>query len=260
MRLPIILCCLCLAGPALADEGVFVWNDPEAMAIRMIRMASDDPSTATALFTLQELTSISATMTGVTGDGLTVGLCRQERDDIESPAALYGFDQNGKQIWRMNAGELHAALGTALPPGVVIAQTADWFTFSCTDAGVGGFEVLAFDVEFRAGKPGADGYVNSDTAQDLIVRIHVAGPTGKVLGTALVKDGKSALRRTMPAKQQLFVGTDQVLFFISDGPGVVLPESGVGQVYWNDRPFRWQGKPIVNGFDFAWALPVARPK
>lgn len=261
MRGVIALLCLGLSGPALAEEGVFVWNDPEAMAILMIRIGSADPATATAIYTLQELSTLSATMTAVSGNGEAVGLCRQERDDIEAPAWLSGFDQTGKQLWKTSAGDYHAALTAAMPKGVVIDRPADWFTFSCKDAGIGGSEVLAFDVGFSAGKPGADGYVDSETAQEMIVRIHVAGKTGEVLDTDLVTDGQSALRRTMPSKQQIYVDVaHSVVYAIADGPGVVLPDGGRGQVFWNNRPFRWQGKPVVKGYDFAWYLPVVVPR
>ena len=59
-RLAPFACLIALASPALAVEGVFVWNDPDQMAIRMASFDSADPAEVTSVKVLAELTQVSA--------------------------------------------------------------------------------------------------------------------------------------------------------------------------------------------------------
>lgn len=248
---------LLIAPPALAAQGVFVWNDPEAMAVRMISFDRDDPGTATALMTLAELSTVSETMTGVSSDGKAVGLCLHELDGNEAPAWLIGYDTKGRQVWKKGAGDYLAPLQGILAAGFKIGYDANWFTFSCADAGASGVAgELAFDVTFYAGKPEADGRVISDKSQAFRGRLSVSGKTGKVIAAALVQDGQSTLRLgpnpLAPIYKDPVTGAEYRLGY---DPSFVIPKGGRGQVLWGDRAIRWQGAPIVEGFDFAWYLP-----
>lgn len=261
MRLPAILLALALATPACAEDGVYVWNDPVSQSIRMLRFAESDFTNATADYTLQKLSPVSATMTGVDYGGKAIGLCRQELNDNDAPAWLSGFDLDGKQRWEKPAGDYLPALEALLPKGYRTGEDVGWFTFSCKDAGAANTSgVLAFDVGFSAGKPEADGFVRRDDALDFTARLYVSPKTGKVLDAALVENRVSRLKLGPNPKQQLYVDAEhQVLYFIADGPGVMVPKGGRGQLLWNDRPIMWQGRAQVSGTDFAWYLPVKRP-
>lgn len=258
MNLPGLALALLIASPAFADEGLFVWNDPDQMAIRMITFDAADPAKVTGVKLLAELTTVSATMTAVAADGKGIGLCRQERDDNEAPAWLFGYDRKGKQLWRQNADHYIDALAGALPDGLkpYHYDSPSWFTFECKDAGASGAPgVLAFDVGFSAGKPNAEGFVVADDSQGFIGRLHVEARTGKVLAAALVKDNISALALQQNPRQRVHVDADGQTFSLGNDPAIRLPKGGRGRVMWGDRPFRWQGAPIVEGFDFAWYLP-----
>ncbi len=249
---------LSVASPGLAAEGIFVWNDPDQMAIRMITFERSDPAAVTGVQVLAELTAISATMTAVAADGKGIGLCRQEQDENEAPAWLFGYDRRGKQLWRQNAGDYIDALGQALPEGLkpYHYNAPSWFTFTCKDAGASGEPgVLAFDVGFSAGKPDGEGFVISDDAQDFIGRLHVEARTGKVLAAALVQDGASALVLQQNPRQQIYTDDAGQTYMLGTDAAIVLPKGGRGRVMWGERPFRWQGAPIVEGYDFAWYLP-----
>lgn len=249
---------LLTASPAFAAEGIFVWNDPDQMAIRMITFDRADPAAVTGVKVLAELTTVSATMTAVSSDGKTIGLCRQERDDNEAPAWLFGFDRKGRQIWRQNAGDYIEALGKALPKGLKPIHYYDpsWFTFECRDAGASGDPgVLAFDVGFSAGKPDGDGFVVNDDARDFIGRLHVDARTGKVLAVAVVEGGKSALVLQQNPRQPIYTDDAGQTYMLGTDAAIQLPKGGRGRVMWGDRPFRWKGAPIVEGYDFAWYLP-----
>lgn len=259
MRLPIAVC-LCLAAlPGHAQEGLFVWNDPGRMAIRLATLDEKDRSKVTGVKDLAELTAVSATMTAVSADGSGIGLCRQEQDGNEAPAWLFGFDRKGKQLWRHNADHYIQALAQALPRGVqpVHFNSPSWFTFECKDGGASGAPgVLAFDVGFSAGKPDAEGFVISDSSKDYVGRLHVSTKTGEVLDVALVKKGKSKIALQQNPKSEVF--TDPVsgeTLAMGGDSGIVLPKGGRGRVTWQNRPFRWKGDPIIEGFDFAWHIP-----
>lgn len=257
MRAVFLAFALSVALPAHAEEGVFVWNDPEAMAVRMIRFDRDDPGHATSLKTLAELTSVSETMTGVSFDGKAIGLCLHELDGNEAPAWLIGYDSKGRQLWKKGAGDYLAALQGILPAGIKIGYDANWFTFSCADAGASGVAgELAFDVAFHAGRPEPDGFVISDKTEAFRGRLIVSGKTGKVIAAALVQDGKSTLQLgpnpVAPIYKDPVTGAEYGLGY---DPGFVIPKGGRGRVLWGERAIRWQGAPIVEGFDFAWYLP-----
>lgn len=246
-----------LACPAQAAEGVFVWNDPAAMAIRMATFDSADPATVTGMKTLAELTSLSSTMTGVAADGEGIGLCRQEQDGNEAPAWLFGFDRQGQEIWRQNGAAYLTALESVLPAGLATgrANSPSWFTFECKDAGASGEAgVLAFDLGFSAGKPDAEGFL-SGKVTDFVGRLHVEAKTGKVLAVALVKKGKSALVLQPNPKSRTYTDDTGQTFQLGNESSIQLPKGGKGRVMWGDRPFRWNGEPVVEGFDFAWFLP-----
>ncbi len=249
------------APAAFAEDGVFVWNDPKAKAIRMIRLQNNDPSTATAAYTLTKLSAVSATMTAVNYYGDAVGLCRQERDGNESPAWLAGYALDGAERWQLFSRALFETVGKVLPKGHQLTQSDDRFTFECLDAGAADDpNALAFDIGVQSGPPGSDGYVDAANAQNLTVRVYVQGNTGAVLDAALVTDHVSRLTLQQNQLKQLYVDpNNQVLFFISDGVGLVLPKGGRGRVLWNGKPIQWKGKPVVEGFDFAWSLPVVHP-
>lgn len=260
MRLHLVACLSVFALPVQAAEGVFVWNDPDQMAIRMITFDSADPASVTGVKTLEELTGQSATMTAVSADGGQIGLCRQERDGNEAPAWLSGYDRKGRQVWQAPAWDYLAALESALPKGYATGQadSPSWFTFECKDGGASGEAgVLAFDVGFGAGKPEADGFVRSDDMDDFVGRLHVSGKTGKVLAVALVKKGKSSLVLQQNPRQRVYDDGNGQTYMIGHDPAITLPDGGRGRVLWGDRPFRWNGAPIVEGFDFAWFLPQA---
>ena len=104
------------------------------------------------------------------------------------------------------------------------------------------------------GHPEPDGFVISDKSHAFVVRLHLAGKTGKLLAIALRDGGAlapwAATRRT---------GCSRV-----EGGGVIydpgrhrsiFPEGGQGRVMWGAEPIRWQGAAVVDGFDFAWWLP-----
>lgn len=247
-----------LAAPVRAETGLFVWNDPDKMAIRLASFDSADPAEITSVKVLAELTTVSSTMTGVAADGNGIGLCRQERDGNEAPAWLVGFSSKGKEIWRKPAGDFLAALEQALPRGIATGRAKDpsWFTFECKDAGGSGQPgVLAFDLGFSAGKPDADGFVVSDDTKPFIVRLHVDAKTGKPLGAALVKKGKSALVLQPNPTSILHRDANGETYMLGYDPSVIIPKGGRGRVMWGDRPFRWKGEPVIEGFDFAWFLP-----
>lgn len=254
--LPVIFAFLAL--PAFAEEGLFVWNDPDKMAIRLASFDSSDPAAITGVKTLAELTTVSATMTGVAADGQAIGLCRQERDDNEAPAWLTGFDRKGRQIWENNADVHLTALESVLPKGIVTGRAAEpsWFTFECKDAGASGAAgVLAFDVGFSAGRPDAQGFVISDSTKPFVGRLHVEAKTGKVLAVALVKKGKSALALRPNPVGRIYKDDAGQTYMIGNEASIVIPKGGKGRVMWGDKPFRWKGEPIIEGFDFAWFLP-----
>ena len=268
MRLPAFITRLALCATAsfaqtasAEEQGIFVWNDPQQMAIRMVIFTPDDPNTATAAVTLQPLKSISSTMTGVESGGQGIGLCLQQVDDNVSPASLFGFDLKGKTRWEKDAGDFLPAIEAALPKGHGTGKTADWFTFSCEDAGAGDKDgVLAFDVGLSAGPLGADGYIVEGKDQAVTARLHLSSKTGKVLAAALVENRTSRLKLAPNPTEQLYSDAkNQVLLFVSD-PHLTLPKSGRGQVLWGNAPILWKGKPVVDGFDFAWYLPVKTPK
>ena len=247
-----------LAHPVLAEDGLFVWNDPDKMAIRLASFDSADPAAITGVKNLVELTSVSATMTGVSSDGKAIGLCRQERDDIEAPAWLTGFDRKGKQVWKNNADAYLTALESVLPKGIVTGRAAEpsWFTFECKDAGASGDAgVLAFDVGFSAGKPDAEGFVISDSTKPFVGRLHVDAKSGKVLAVALVKKGKSELALHPNPVGRIYKDDAGQTYMMGNESSIIIPKGGKGRVMWGDRPFRWKGEPIIEGFDFAWFLP-----
>lgn len=260
MRHIALSACLCLfALPALAAEGVIVWNDPGKMAIRMATFDSKDPSTIRSVKTLAELTAVSATMTAVSADGGGIGLCRQEQDQNEAPAWLLGYDRKGRQLWRHNADHYIKALASVLPRGLqpYHYNSPSWFTFECKDGGASGAAgVLAFDVGFSAGKPDAEGFVIADKSKAFIGRLHVSARTGEVLSVALVKKGKAAIALGPNPKSPVMTDpvTGETLAMGGDS-GLVLPKGGRGRVMWGNSPLRWKGEPLVDGFDFAWHLP-----
>ncbi len=257
-RLASLACIITFANPALAVEGVFVWNDPDQMAIRVASFDSANPAEVTSVKVLAELTTVSATMTAVSADGKGIGLCRQEQDQNEAPAWIFGFDRKGKQLWRHNADHYIEALATALPGGLKPYHYNDpsWFTFVCKDGGASGESgVLAFDVGFSAGKPNAEGFVVSDESDGFVGRLHVSTKTGDVLAVALVKKGKSDLVLQQNPKQPIYTDDAGQTFMVGTDAAIILPKGGRGRVMWGDRPFRWKGEPIVEGFDFAWFLP-----
>lgn len=257
MRAMLFALGLLIAQPAHAAQGVFVWNDPAALAIRMITFDQDDPATATRVLTLAELSTVSQTMTGVSADGKAIGLCLHELDGNEAPAWLIGYNSKGKQIWKNTAGYYLAALKGILPEGYTIGYDASWFTMDCADAGASGREgELVFDVNFHAGKPEPDGRVISDKTEPFRGRLVVSGKTGKVIAAALVLEGKSTLplsrNPAAPVHIDPVTGAEYGLGYEA---GFVFPKGGKGRVFWGDRPIRWQGVPVVEGFDFAWYLP-----
>ena len=253
---------LLIAQPAHAAQGVFVWNDPNALAIRMITFERENPAKATHARVLAELTSVSETMTGVSADGKAIGLCRHELDGNEAPAWLIGYDSTGRQVWEKRPGDYLAALQGILPAGFRIGYDANWFTFSCADAGSSGKAgELAFDVGFYAGKPEPDGRVISDKSEAFRGRLILSAKTGKVIAAALVQQGASRLRLGQNPVAQIHI--DPVTgeeYVQGNEPSFILPKGGRGRVLWGNKPIRWQGAPVVEGYDFAWYLPDVQPK
>lgn len=243
MRLVSLLFSLALATPAAA-EGVLVWHDDAAMAVKLAILSDADPAEVAALHVLAETRRISATMTAVSADGRAVGLCHQLRDDNASPVSIRGYDRRGQQIWRVYAQDLHRALEAALPEGAYLAQGPDRLTFACADGGAAGPGGLAFDIIVLGGPHGADGYIPDGKAQDYRLRLHLAGDDGALLAAGLVRQGGLALTRNP-------LGVDNPTL----GGALTLPETGQGRALWGDRAIRFKGEPIGDGHDFAWYIP-----
>lgn len=246
-----------ISTPLQAADGVLVWHDDAAMAVKLALLAEDDPAQVTALHVLAETRTISETMTAVSADGMAIGLCHQIRDGNESPARLTGYDRRGREIWQLPRAALHAGIEAALPEGQVLASPPDWLTFSCEDGGAGGAPaVLAFDIGVSIGGVSigardAGGFVPDP--HEARIRLHLDGLTGALLAAAPLRKGGLPMIR--PNRDRLRHTADGAV--VMDSPAyLVLPEGGQGQALWGDRAIRWQGAPVGQGHDFAWFIPA----
>jgi hypothetical protein len=252
-RLLLIALLVAVSGTARADEALLVWNDPDRMAIRLVRFDTRDPSQATGLVDLEPLKTISATMTGVSSDGKAIGLCHQVQDGNEAPASLIGFDARGRKKWEVFPRDLHAALQENLGADFGLTSGPDRLTFSCVNAGATGKAGgLAFDIGVTIAIVGAG------ATADVTMRVHLNGKTGAVLAVSDV--GKSGYSLGLgpnpvgPLHRDTVTG--KTFYVMTDG-AFVLPEGGKGRALWSTQAIRWNGTPVGEGSDFAWFVPPA---
>ncbi|MEI6097810.1 MAG: hypothetical protein WCS20_05830 [Alphaproteobacteria bacterium] len=83
------------SGKVGAWNGVVVWNDPAAMAMRMIQMEAS-PGHAILVPVLQDPPPLSAPMTGVCLGGKVVGRYGKEGGEYDWPLWLTGHDRRGQ--------------------------------------------------------------------------------------------------------------------------------------------------------------------
>lgn len=242
--------------PALARDGLFVWNDTRDLAVKLVTLNPGNPAEAKSLVVLEPLKTYSETMTAVASDGAAIGLCHHLLDGNEAPASLIGFDAKGRRKWELRPKALHAAIQSALPTGYELVSDENWLTFSCVNGGATGRSgELAFDIGVSAGRPEPDGRVISDKSRGFEVRLHVSGKSGKLLAIALRDGGGLELGRNPPDRMQRVAGGGVIY---DPGATFIFPESGEGRVMWGAEPIRWRGVAVVEGHDFAWWLPPAR--
>lgn len=233
------------ALPASARDGIVVWNDARDLAVKLAILSSDDPTEATRLVTLVPLRTISVTMTAVAADGTAVGVCHELQDGNEGGFEMLGFDARGRLKWSFSYGGLKEAANAVLGPGT-LDEAGGLLFLSCVNGGATGQPgVLAFDVGITRTTPG----------DEVILRLHLSGRTGKPVAAELRPKGAAA---TLPLGRNPFDRMERV-----EGGGVVydpeaqlvFPEGGTGRLMWGSSPIRYQGSAIAIGHDFAWWLP-----
>jgi hypothetical protein len=239
--------CLLLAAafPAAARDGIVVWNDDRDLAVKLATLSPDDPAEATRLVTLVPLRTISVTMTAVASDGTAVGVCHELQDGNEGGFEMLGFDARGRQKWSFGYGGLKDAANAVLGPGT-LDEAGGLLFLSCVNGGATGQPgVLAFDV----------GITRTTLGDEVILRLHLSGKTGKPVAAELRPKGATAM---LPLGRNPFDRMERV-----EGGGVVynpeaqfvFPEGGVGRLMWGSSPIRYQGSAVAIGHDFAWWLP-----
>lgn len=248
MRFKALILCLFAAFPAMAADGLFVWNDPGAMAVKMVTLSPDNPAEATGMKALLPLRSISATMTAVSSDGTAIGICHEIQDGNEGDMELFGFDAKGRQKWDLHIGSFTDGLEAIIGPDAR-PNLGDRFFYSCKNGGATGKAgVLAFDI----------GLFRTGPNDEVIARIHINGKTGKIIAADLraigekstIKLGRNPFDRMEKASGDTVVYNPEAMF--------VFPDGGEGRVMWGTQPIRWKGEAVVNGHDFAWWLPPER--
>lgn len=239
-----LACFFLTALPAAARDGIVVWNDDRDLAIKMATLSPDDPSEATRLVTLLPLTAISVTMTAVASDGTAVGICHELQDGNEGGFEMFGFDARGRQKWTLSYGGLKDAANAVLGPGT-LDEAGGLLFLSCDNGGATGQPgVLAFDV----------GITRTTLGDEVVLRLHLSGKTGKPLAAELRPRGSAA---TLPLGRNPFDRMERVEGGVVYDPEAqfVFPEGGSGRLMWGTSPIRFKGSTVAVGHDFAWWLP-----
>ena len=240
----VALLCLCPL-PAIAADGLFVWSDPAAMAVKLARFDAADPAQITGLRVLMPLQSISVTQTAVATGGTAIGICHELQDGNEGDWELLGFDAKGNPTWTLQINDLGDGLapflGADARPG-----TGHLFFYSCDNGGATGVAgVLAFDL----------GIYRTETGDMRIARINVDGRTGRIIAADL---RPPAAKSALPLVRNPFDHWSRVdggARIMSTEGVFTFPAGGTGPVLWGTHPMRWQGVAAVTGHDFAWWLP-----
>jgi hypothetical protein len=245
IRTAAALACLLLSAlPAASRDGIVVWNDDRDLAVKLASLSPEDPSVATRLVTLVPLRTISVTMTAVASDGMAVGVCHELQDGNEGGFKMLGFDARGRQKWSFGHLGLTEAANSVLGPGT-LEEAGGRLFLSCINGGATGQPgVLAFDV----------GITRTGLGDEVILRLHLAGRTGKPVAAELRPKGATA---TLPLGRNPFDRMEQVEGGVVYDPEAqfVFPEGGTGRLMWGSSPIRYQGSAVAIGHDFAWWLP-----
>jgi hypothetical protein len=244
MRALSLALALLLCRPALAADGLFVWNDPQAMAVKLATLSPRDPAEATGLRVLLPLRAISVTMTAVASDGGAIGICHELQDGNEGGLELLGFDPRGRQTWRLGWGEVVEAMAATAGPGVAPGAGHRVF-LSCANGGATGRAgITAFDI----------GVARTEFGDEVVVRLHLDRRGRAVAGEMRAPGARSGLKLGRNPSDRM-ERTAEGLVVMDPEAQLVFPEGGEGRVLYGSRPIRWQGEAAVSGHDFAWWLP-----
>lgn len=245
LRTAAVLACLVLTSlPAVARDGIVVWNDDRDLAVKLATFSPDNPSEATRLVTLVPLRTISVTMTAVASDGTAVGVCHELQDGNEGGFEMLGFDARGRQKWSFGYLGLKEAANSALGPGT-LDEAGGMLFLSCVNGGATGQPgVLAFDV----------GITRTGLGDEVILRLHLAGRSGKPVAAELRPTGAEP---SLPLGRNPFDRMERVEGGVIYDPEAqfIFPEGGTGRLMWGSSPIRYQGSTVAIGHDFAWWLP-----
>lgn len=237
-----LIAALTLALPARAAKGLMVWNDPQAMAVKLATLDAANPAQITSIRVLVPLQSISVTMTAVASDGSAIAVCHEVQDGNEGQLYLLGFSPEGRMSWSLHIGDLTDQL-TALIGPQGGPQPGHLFFYSCANGGATGAPgVVAFDI----------GLYRTQTNDQVTARIHMDARQGRLIAAELRAPG-TASGLPLGRNPMIHRAAPGAVSVMDPTAGFGFP-TGDGVVLWGTTPLRHKGEAAVRGHDFAWWL------